>query len=151
MIDGEYADGTPGWSGSSTSREASTHPRVAPTQDRVHNVVIDAAELGTTQSEASALLNLGHGTVSGALTRLHRAGKITRLTERRNKQQVYILPEHVNGRQKAPYRPQTGTKPVVSASEVEETVRCIDFIPGNAEPAIRFLLTNNGIRIDEDR
>lgn len=151
MIDGAYADGTPGWSGSDTSREAAQHPRVASTQDRVLNLVHLRGYYGITQQEVSAALNVGHGSASGALTRLHKSNHIVRTTTRRNRQQVYFAPEYATGHTLSPYRPQTGTKPTVPVSEIEETVRCINFIPGNADNAIRFLLTNCGIQVDEER
>ncbi|AWN03239.1 hypothetical protein PBI_APPA_58 [Microbacterium phage Appa] len=39
-----------------------------------------------------------HGTASGTLSILHRAGAIARLTETRDKAHVYVLPEHIDGR-----------------------------------------------------
>lgn len=39
-----------------------------------------------------------HGTASGTLSILHRAGAIARLVETRDKAHVYVLPEHIDGR-----------------------------------------------------
>lgn len=47
---------------------------------------------------------LHHGTASGTLSILHRAGKIARLTETRNGARVYVLPEHVADRPTEPFR-----------------------------------------------
>lgn len=59
---------------------------------------------GMTCSEVERVHGLGHGQASGALTLLHRRGAVARLTERRNRQQVYVLPEFVKGRDESPYR-----------------------------------------------
>ena len=46
---------------------------------------------------------LHHGRVSGALSVLHKVGKLARLTETRDKCKVYVLPEYVNGRPTEPH------------------------------------------------
>lgn len=62
------------------------------------------AEHGMTTGEVERVHKVGHGQASGALTLLHRRGAVVRLAERRNRQHVYVLPEHVNGRDQSPYR-----------------------------------------------
>jgi hypothetical protein len=44
-----------------------------------------------------------HGQASGALSVLHKEGRIARLTERRNRCAVYVLPEYVQGRETSPH------------------------------------------------
>lgn len=68
-----------------------------------------AGPRGVTCAEAERGTARGHGAVSGALSRMHKAGEVTRLDEQRHGQEVYVLPEHVGGRTELPYRPHTGT------------------------------------------
>lgn len=53
---------------------------------------------GMTWKELADFYDWHHGTASGVLSVLHKAGKIARLTERRNRCFVYVLNEYVNGR-----------------------------------------------------
>lgn len=48
-----------------------------------------------------------HGSSSGLLSTLHSRGLIVALTETREGQTVYVLPEYVNGRETRPYRAKT--------------------------------------------
>lgn len=61
---------------------------------------------GATVGEVEDEMHLGHGQASSALTHLHRAGKVRRLTEKRRKQQVYVTPHFVLDRKESPYRPR---------------------------------------------
>ena len=54
--------------------------------------------IGATWHRVAERFDLHHGQASGVLSGLHKAGKIARLTERRNRSFVYVLPEYVNGR-----------------------------------------------------
>ena len=65
---------------------------------------------GITVAEAQDALGVGHGQASSALSHLHRAGKVVRLKSRRNKQELYVLPDHVNGREESPYNPRLNRK-----------------------------------------
>jgi hypothetical protein len=96
-----YADGTTGQQGD-TSRDA--EPWRAQRIPLVFRLVTAAGPHGITSREAEARLNLGHGTVSGALSNLHRSGTITRLRERRDRHGVYVLPEHTQDRDTVPHR-----------------------------------------------
>jgi hypothetical protein len=51
--------------------------------------------------------SLHHGRISGALSDLHKAGRLVALRERRGNPAagVYVLPEHVEGREARPFRP----------------------------------------------
>lgn len=65
---------------------------------------------GVTVAEVQDALGVGHGQASSALSHLHRAGKITRIKSRRNKQEIYVLPEYVNGRDVSPYNERNNRK-----------------------------------------
>lgn len=94
--------GTSGFSGTDTSeRRARMRDRngeTAKAQADVLMLLTDAGTEGMTWNELGERLGLHHGTVSGALSVLHKAGKIARLVERRNRSKVYVMPHYVNGR-----------------------------------------------------
>jgi DNA-binding transcriptional ArsR family regulator len=102
---------TSGWSGSESSRDralaADASGLTSATQQTALELLAATGSDGITWAEMSAATGQHHGTVSGALSNLHKAGLITRLTERRGGSQIYVLPEHVSGRQEAPYRPNS--------------------------------------------
>lgn len=101
--------GSSGHSGSETSRERAedrdSSGLTAQTQRRLYVMIKNQQEIGMTVAEArNALPSDHHGTISGALSNLHMKGLITRLTEKRGRCQVYVLPEHVEGRETVPQR-----------------------------------------------
>lgn len=53
---------------------------------------------GVTWKDLSIVSGHGHGSASGALTRLHKAGRCARLRERRERCYIYVLPEWVEDR-----------------------------------------------------
>lgn len=59
--------------------------------------------IGTTWKELAESSGAHHGSASGILSRLHKEGRIARLTETREACHVYVLPEFVNGRQTQPH------------------------------------------------
>lgn len=59
---------------------------------------------GLTWHELARAHGWHHGQASGALSVLHKVGKIARLTERRDRCYVYAHLEHVQGRDTAPHR-----------------------------------------------
>lgn len=93
-----------GHSGSETSEEASKRVTGKRSQ-QVHTLVANSKHRGLTVNEVQQALRIGHGSASGALTRLHRAGYIVRLTQKRNGQQVYMAEAFSAGREQSPYRP----------------------------------------------
>lgn len=102
--------GTSGFSGSDTSRErmerqdadGSLHWR----QQAIFGALAARRERGLTVRELRDFHSIGHhGQVSAALTHLHIAGRIVRLKQRRERCEVYCLPQHVAGRELSPYRP----------------------------------------------
>lgn len=101
-----------GWSGTDTSRDrAHEHDstgKTATIQDRVLDALKVCGNTGLTMPEACTALGPwpsdtgGHSTVSSALTGLHKAGLVVRLTEERNRCKVYVLPANQDGRPAEP-------------------------------------------------
>lgn len=110
-----------GWSGSDTSRERAEHDDatgVTGRRQRTLLTLLDAAgDRGKTWREAADGLGWHHGQVSGALSNLHSRGLVERLTERRGRSQVYVLPRYVLGREVTP-RPKR-KRTVLSPEQVE--------------------------------
>ena len=92
-----------GWSGSETSADrARMEDSTGVTTKRQGEVLGALAwkeKYGATWVELGSNLGLHHGQISGPLSVLHKAGKIARLTEKRDRCAVYVLPEHVQGRE----------------------------------------------------
>lgn len=99
--------GSSGWSGSDTSEErAQQADSDGTTKDRQQRVMksLEAREgKGVTVWEVRQLTSWHHGQASSVLSVLHKEGRIARLTERRNRCHVYVLPEWVNGREVQPH------------------------------------------------
>ena len=106
--------GTSGWSGTETSRQrAEDEDKSGVTgarQRRVLEVATAMQEDGVTVAELRTITGWHHGSVSSALTNLHQAGALQRLTEVRNRCKVYVAPEHVNGRETEAVASQHGRK-----------------------------------------
>lgn len=99
--------GSSGHAGSDTSRErAERDDRDGTTASRqratLHALAV-ARGVGLTWRELGDRLHLHHGQASGSLSGLHKAGLIVRLTVRRNRCLVYVLPEYVGERLVSPY------------------------------------------------
>lgn len=111
-IEGGYPNGSSGYAGGTSSRDrAEREDSTGITGWRsqaVYNLLADEGPHGQTCHEIERHMNIGHGAASGALTRLHRSGKIVRLEERRVGQEVYVIPEFVKGRPTVDYRPNVG-------------------------------------------
>jgi len=78
--------------------------------DQARDVVAASQWDGVTYKELLASGRFdgeGHGSASGALTRLHADGVIARLTEKRARCSVYVLPAYLGGREHEPYRSYT--------------------------------------------
>lgn len=94
--------GTSGWTSTDTSedraRSMDESGQTAKYQDSALAYLEDVAEWGATWRELAEYLGAHHGTASGILSILHKAGKIARLAERRDKCKVYVLPRHIAGR-----------------------------------------------------
>jgi hypothetical protein len=75
-------------------------------QKVIFELVVHSGREGVTVGEVENYTGLGHGPASSALTHLHRAGHIQRITEQRMKQEVYVHPDFRNDRTESPYRPR---------------------------------------------
>ena len=92
-----YAGGH-GHSGTDTSK-ARADRGLGKSQAAVANVVHNARGRGATVAELRGMLSsMHHGTISGALTELHKVGVLSRLVEKRGRCHVYVIPEYINGR-----------------------------------------------------
>lgn len=98
--------GTEGYAGSETSLQAARDEVVRGTASKRQRYILilagRAGERGITVAELRDA-SLHHGRVSGALSVLHKVGKLSRLTEVRGRCKVYVLPEFVNGRPTEPH------------------------------------------------
>lgn len=96
--------GTSGWSGTAASEERArsrdADGKTLSVQSRVHTLVALGGMSGRTIAEIrDRAPDEHHGTLSGALTALHKAGKILRLTEQRDRCSVYVCPQFLHDRQ----------------------------------------------------
>ena len=102
--------GTSGWSGTDTSRERALHQDSAGItrrlSDKTEIAVYESGVRGMTWVELSERLGIHHGQASGALSRLHRVGRIRRLTERRDRCKIYVYPAFVNDRPTETFTPR---------------------------------------------
>lgn len=80
-------------------RQIDADGRTAKQQTRTLRALAAVGSVGLTWRELDAQTGWGHGPTSRVLSNLHKAGKIARLTERRPRSFVYVLPEYVNGRE----------------------------------------------------
>ena len=98
---------------------------------------------GMTVMEFEEKLGIHHGQASSALSHLHRAGYVRRLKHRRKGQEIYVLPDYINGREESPYRPRGGRKHprFTEDEEVAKAMSAAGFtnIPSNFALIRRFL------------
>lgn len=111
----EYPNGHgSGHAGNATSRERQQNEDARGMTGMRQRKTLEAVELaaghGVTSAEIEDLLQVGHGQASSALSHLHRAGRIKRIKDRRNKQEIYVLPAHVGDRKESPYNPRPERK-----------------------------------------
>lgn len=126
----EYPNMGSGHAGNDTSRERQEREDAsgitAETQKLALRLLGGArSQLGMTASEFEDLAGIGHGRASSALSHLHRAGHIRRIKERRQRHEVYVLPEHVDGREESPYRPRVA-KLTVTPTLKQEAIVALD-------------------------
>lgn len=75
-------------------------------QEHLYAYVSSTGRDGATVHEALAFAQEHHGRVSSALTKMHIAGRLVALRERRGNAGIYVHPGYVNGRETRPYRRQ---------------------------------------------
>jgi len=125
--------GTEGYAGSETSRDRAIKEAISGTASKRQRFILilaqRAAERGITVADVRDS-TLHHGRVSGALSVLHKVGKLARLTEVRGRCKVYVLPEFVNGRQTEPHGVvhKADKETLKAAALVEEHLRRYDDI-----------------------
>lgn len=141
--------GTSGWSGSATSRDrAVTADRSGDTTERQRAVLayLDAAQAhGATWKEVDdALAWHHHGKTTGVLSVLHKTGLIDRLAERRDRCEVYVLPEHVNGRETRQQGRVTPTWTDQELRAIESLERAVETAQPASATDVRTLL--DGVR-----
>lgn len=94
---------TTGWSGTDTSREQAKSGKARLAQSQVMFHFQSWGTTGRTVAELrTAMPDYHHGSISSALTNLHRAGTLARLVEKRDRCHVYVLADCVNGRPTQP-------------------------------------------------
>jgi len=126
-------NGTGGHSGSETSKERAEREAddgtLAKRQAEVLAYLWERADRGATWAEVGEHLGIHHGSASGALSNLHKAGRIVRTSDRRGRSEVYMVAEI------AATLPVTLREPRerVSRKEIAEAVAVIEkrlFIAG---------------------
>jgi len=99
---------TAGWSGSETSHERALGEASDGTMRKrlqeVYGNVYAMGPHGLTVSELRTITGLHHGQASSALSVLHMQGVLARLKERRDRCEVYVARDMVNGREESPHR-----------------------------------------------
>jgi len=95
-------NGTSGHSGTDTSKQraldADRSGKTALRQAQALNLLGQRQVTGITWKEFSEITGLHHGTASGVLSVLHKAGRIARLKETRKGCKVYVDLRCINGR-----------------------------------------------------
>ena len=102
-----------GFAGSETSRararEADLSGLTGARQRETIRLLTSRGGRGITWKELADLTGWHHGTCSGALSNLHKVGRIARLSEKRLRCKVYVLPDYVGEREtERPGRTSTG-------------------------------------------
>lgn len=115
--------GTSGWSGSDASRERAEREDNDGTtlgnQQEVQAALSAVGERGFTWSELDKHLGwFHHGRTTGALSNLHKAGRISRLKQKRGRSSIYVANEHVAGRDSVA-QGRRGNGPSVSDLQAE--------------------------------
>lgn len=124
-------DGTEGFSGTETSEARARSEAVSGVASvRQRYILIQAARAGVRGVTVAELRDdrLHHGRISGALSVLHKVGKLRRLRETRDKCKVYVLPEFVDGREVEAFGRSRKADPetLAAASVVEAWLRRYD-------------------------
>lgn len=139
--------GTEGFSGTDTSRERA-ESKAAGARRRQNAILRYLAERGSKGAtvvdvkrapveSAGPMLSdefKHHGTASGTLSILHRAGRIARLSEIRDKAHVYVLPEHIDGR---PYQAFVGNRERAQVAALDDAVTELEALRPGVSPVDR--------------
>jgi hypothetical protein len=95
--------GTSGYSGSTTSKKRALKNDSSGTTGKVQQIVLgwlgQKHTWGMTVAELRDVMSVQHhGSISGALSNMHRSGRISRLTQERGECKIYVLPQYVVNR-----------------------------------------------------
>lgn len=118
---------TQGWSGSDTSRERAERDAASGTANERQQFVLaglDTPEYrlwGITVKELREKTGWHHGVASSVLSVLHKDGRLARLTERRDRCAIYVLPQYADDRETAPHHANKR----VTAEEYDEAVALV--------------------------
>jgi len=119
-----YSD-TSGWSGSETSKaRAIAEDSDGTTKGRQLTTIralAKAGKLGLTWKELASHFGWHHGQATSVLSVLHLENRINRLTEKRSRSAVYVLPEFVNERQTSPHGRKKRIHTCSNCGHTEET------------------------------
>lgn len=116
--------GTSGYSGSEASRQRAedrdSSGKTANVQATLARFVTAGGPRGHTIKEIrNCFPDDHHGTLSGALTALHKAGRVLRLTEQRDKCSVYVAPQFLLGREAVPPKRPVQAKEILLTSDMD--------------------------------
>lgn len=127
-------NGTSGWSGSDTSAARAERNDSNGTTARQQNEVLRILDAfggyGVTWKELAGMTGWHHGTASGNLSILHKAGRIARLTTTRQRCKVYVLPEYAVDRPTEPHGSHKHSAPARQVLTHEEVERITEAISG---------------------
>ena len=100
-----FKDGTSsGFSGTDTSEQRAKLRDLTGATSEVQRAIVNSLKLSRLRGRTvgdldEELAHLGHhGTISGAVSNLHKKELISRLSEKRNHMKVYVMPYNTNGR-----------------------------------------------------
>lgn len=124
MTSATYA-GTTGHSGTDTSRaQADDLPKHGRAQAWVLRSAANLGAQGVTIVDLRSWFSeMHHGTLSSALTNLHRDGRLARLVDKRDRCHIYVLPEHVGDRPTEPPTARPGGFDAAQAALNEQARR----------------------------
>lgn len=115
-----YGD-TSGHSGGETSEERVRRDDASGATGARQRTVLELLAFwsynGITVSELRQETGWHHGQASAALSNLHKAGLVARLTTRRSRCFVYVLPSEVGARDVEPYGTRVSGKPLLTELE----------------------------------
>lgn len=153
---GVYPDGTGGHTHAPASKAAAVKQEAVrgPRQQQIHHYLTGCGFHGATWREIDEALNLGHSVISGALTRLHRAGHVSRLVDQREDCHVYVLAGWEGWRSQIPYQPQVGatiTQAItVTEDEITDLVIQLRAKWPLEQAIITKFLTDRGITVNKE-
>lgn len=103
-------NGSSGYSGTDTSKDRADYlDKRGITKQRqfeTMRLLAKSGANGLTCQELETITELHHGNASSVLSNLHKDGKIARLSLKRKRYKIYVLPEYVIGRNVEKQKPK---------------------------------------------